>query len=184
MTPEKFEALVRRLESAEKNHPKRFVWGTGLLAAVGFSYLAGVLLVSLALLTGILVLLIAHPNAGTVKLALVLGVLFGGMALAILRALCVRLQAPDGVELTPTSAPGLMALVERLRQRVGSTRFHRVLLTGEYNASVVQHPRLGRPAGAGRRCQGVPQRLRRPCSANGVDCRRYCLSDRRLGRGS
>lgn len=143
MTSEKFEAMVRRLELAGKHHPRRFVWGTGLLAAVGFSYLAGVLLVSLALLTGILVLLIAHPNAGTIKLALVLGVLFGGMAWAILRALCVRLQAPDGVELTATSAPGLMALVDRLRQRVGSTRFHRVLLTGEYNASVVQHPRLG-----------------------------------------
>ncbi|MBV6500193.1 MAG: Protease HtpX [Prosthecobacter sp.] len=143
MTSERFEEHVRRLEAAEKKHPNWFVWGTGLLACLGFAYLLAVFLCSLALTFGLAGLVITHPNAATIKLALVFGLLFGGLSLAILRALCVRLRAPEGLELRRSNAPGLMSLIEQLRKRIGSTRFHKVLLTGEYNAAVVQHPRLG-----------------------------------------
>lgn len=143
MNSQEFEVLVRSLESKAKRHPRRFVWVTGLLAVIGFAYLLLVFLFSLASTLGIVALVIAFPNWLTIKLGLVFGVLLGGLAFAILRALWVRLSPPDGVRLTVDNAPQLMRLVDDLRRRIGSARFHRVVLNGDYNASVVQVPRLG-----------------------------------------
>jgi Zn-dependent protease with chaperone function len=143
MDTEQFDTLVSELEKRQARNPPVFLWSTGLLAALSYMYLALVLVFCLAVTVGVLAAALIHPNALTIKMALVLGLLFGGVSLAILRALWVKLEKPSGIELDKASAPDLVERIEKLRRQIGSTRFHRVLLQGDYNASVVQIQKLG-----------------------------------------
>jgi Zn-dependent protease with chaperone function len=47
------------------------------------------------------------------------------------------------MELSAASSPDLFAMIEALRRQLGAPRFHHVLLTDDFNAAVVQSPRLG-----------------------------------------
>jgi Zn-dependent protease with chaperone function/predicted Zn-dependent protease len=73
------------------------------------------------------------------KLLLAMGV----FSLIILRALWVRFPPPTGVAVTVREVPELFGLLNRLRKAHRAPRCHRVLLTADFNASVVQIPRLG-----------------------------------------
>ena len=143
MDSERFERLVSELEKEQTRRPRVFLWFTGLFAALGYLYLILVLAFCLMVTLGVVSVAIVHPNALTIKMVFVFGLLFGGLSLAILRALWIRLEKPVGIELNRSTAPGLVARIEDLRRQIGSTRFHQVLLQGNYNASVVQVQRLG-----------------------------------------
>ena len=143
MTSEQFDSLVRSLELQLKRNPRRFVWGTALFAALGYSYLILVLVSCVVLTVGVVALAVLFPNGLTLKLGIVLGLLFGSLSLTILRSLWVRLHTPEGIALTMENAPGLIRLIGSLQETIGSARFHRVLLGSQYNASVTQVPRLG-----------------------------------------
>ena len=143
MDSDRFEALVNSLEDKQCANPKGFLIRTGLLAGLGFGYLLVVLLIALALTVGIVVFVLTFPNGLTIKLGLVVGVLTGGLSFAVMRGLWVKMDAPEGLLLSRKNAPALVELIKELRQRIGSISFDRVLLTSDYNASVVQVPRLG-----------------------------------------
>ena len=56
----------------------------------------------------------------------------------------VRLEAPQGREITRREAPALFSMLDQLRRALKvDVRFDHVLLTDEFNAAVVQIPRLG-----------------------------------------
>lgn len=103
-------------------------------------------------------------------LALVLGVLLGGIALTIdfavraervngaeikiiallaiptfllLRALWIRFEPPGGNAITAAEAPALFAAIERVRVGCRAPVLFAVLITDDFNASIVQHPRFG-----------------------------------------
>jgi Zn-dependent protease with chaperone function len=143
MTREEFDALIFRLESRAKAAPSAFLLRTGLLAAFGYLYMLGVLLLMICLTVAIVWLAVRVPNGLTIKLGLVGLVACGGMALAILKALWVRMSAPEGLELQRSEVPELFRLIDELRAQLNSPPFHRVLLVGDYNAAIVQIPRLG-----------------------------------------
>jgi Zn-dependent protease with chaperone function len=143
MNREEFDALVGQLERRAGQNPGRFRWRVGALAVMGYSYLLLVLGGSLALTIGIVCLVVLAPNALTIKLGIIFGVLTGGLSWAILRGLFVRLEAPTGLAIRSSEAPELFLAIEELRARLGAPRFHHVLLTPEHNAGVVQIPRLG-----------------------------------------
>lgn len=143
MSREEFDALVTRLQTVSEQNPRAYNFRVGALAVLGYSYILGVLLVAALLTVAIIGMVIAFPNAGTIKLAIVFGAITGGISWAILKALWVRLEAPQGLELKPEDAPEIFSLLDRLNERFKGPRFHRVLLVGDYNAAVVQVPRLG-----------------------------------------
>ncbi|MFN7141113.1 MAG: M48 family metalloprotease, partial [Limisphaerales bacterium] len=143
MSREEFDALVTRLQTASERNPRAYNLRVVLLMLLGYGYLIGVLLGAILLTMGIVALAIGFPNALTIKLGLLLGIASGGLALALTKALWVRLDAPEGLELKLTDAPELFSLLDRLRRQFKGPRFHHILLTGDYNASVVQVPRLG-----------------------------------------
>jgi len=139
MTDHQFESLVARLEREQASNPAAYRRKVLALALAGYAYMAAVLLIALLLLLFSLALA-AKAAALGIKLAIV----FGAFLWMVLRAMWVRLDAPTGREVTRGEAPELFALLDRLQRELNvRTRFHHVLITEDFNAAVVQTPRLG-----------------------------------------
>jgi Zn-dependent protease with chaperone function/Tfp pilus assembly protein PilF len=140
MTDEKFNHLVKRLEGEASRRPGLYKLRVFLLALLGYGYVLAVLGVVL-LLVGLGIYLMAETrfNTAIAKLEIFLLVIAG----LIVRALWVRLSAPEGLALERGEAPTLFAEVDRLRETLRTPRIHRVLLTPDFNASMAQVPRLG-----------------------------------------
>jgi len=143
MSRDEFDRLVQRLGEFARQHPTRYRLHVAGLAALGYAYLFGVLLFLLLGAIGLVWLVIAVPNGLTIRIAAVLGILILSLANVIVRALCVRLTPPEGLEIPRAEAPVLFAMLDELWLKLNAPRLHRVLLTGEFNAGVLQIPRLG-----------------------------------------
>jgi Zn-dependent protease with chaperone function len=92
-----------------------------------------------------MILLITGVPRSTRETPLVVKAIIGLIAVLIVfgRALWVRSEQLTGVRITRADAPGLFDEVEAIRRTLRAPRVHRVLLTDDYNAGVVQQPRLG-----------------------------------------
>jgi len=132
-----FEALVERMARLAHSSPRAYRWRVYALAGLGFASLLLLVLTLLALLA--FSVAIALRTLAALKLVMVSGALL----LVVLRALWVRLQPPHGEPISAAEAPQLFALLDRLRARLDTSRFHRVLITPDFNAGVTQVPRLG-----------------------------------------
>ena len=133
-----FEALIARMEAMAASNPaayRRRVFG---LAILGYGYLVLIVLVLLALCV-ILLASVVYLQAIAVKLLF----LVGGPLLLVLRSMWVKLEPPAGERLTKAQVPELFAMLGELRQRLRTPRLHHVLLTPDFNAGVMQVPRLG-----------------------------------------
>jgi Zn-dependent protease with chaperone function len=143
MKREDFEALIGQLEFYSARRPGLYLMRVGLLAALGYAYLFGLLALVLVVTTLLVWMVISIPNAATLKLAVVGGLAALGLGWSLLRSLWVKLTPPKGLELKPETAPELFSMIRGLCKELDAPPFHRVLLTGDLNASVVQVPRLG-----------------------------------------
>ena len=65
------------------------------------------------------------------------------LSYAIVRSLWVRLPPPEGRRIGRAEAPQLFDLCELLRKWLRGPRIHRILVTDDFNASIVQISRLG-----------------------------------------
>ena len=138
MTGDEFATLVGKLEAQAKRNPRGYETRVLLLALLGNAYLALVVLLLVALVLAAAASVIWLKALG-VKLALVLGVFLW----VVVKAMWVRIPPPEGAEISETDAPELFAMIEELRRALRSPRFHHVLVTDDFNAGVVQAPRLG-----------------------------------------
>lgn len=133
-----FESLVARMERFAEREPnayRRRVFG---LAALGYVYLMVVVLALLAL-TVAAAASVMYVHAAAVKLSLLLGALLW----AVVRALWVKLERPEGERILRAQAPELFDMIDDLRRRLKTSAVHEVLLTADFNAGVTQCPRLG-----------------------------------------
>jgi len=140
MRQEEFDRLVGRLEGFAASHPRLYKVKTGLLALTGYAYIVGVLAVVAALLA---VLAVAAAKGRSYYVVFKVGVPLLVLAGVILRSLWVRLLPPAGIPLRREEAGRLIDAVETIRRAVKGPRVHEILLTDEFNAAVVQVPRLG-----------------------------------------
>lgn len=137
---DRIRALVARLETQGKEHPKAYKFRVFLLVLLGYAYVLLVLAVVIALIALLGWLAISGRGLYViVKIGIPLIIL----ALIILRSLWVRLEAPEGQVLTPKDAKRLFDTVEAIRRALKAPGCHQVLLTDEFNAGVCQVPRLG-----------------------------------------
>lgn len=63
--------------------------------------------------------------------------------LLVLRSLRIKMEPPAGERLTRTLSPELFRMIDGLRQRLRTPPLDNVVLTPEFNAGVMQVPRLG-----------------------------------------
>jgi len=138
MTDEQFEALVAELDGEARRRPDAYRMKVLLLAMLGNGYLFAVVLLVFLMLAG-LVASIYWLKGWVVKLVLIVG----GFLLLVLRALWIRIEPPAGRPIGAGEAPELFALIDGLREQLRAPRFHEVLVTDDFNAGVVQSPRLG-----------------------------------------
>lgn len=140
MNAEQFHSLVERLQQDAGRNRAAYRRRVVLVALLGYGYLAIVLTGILGALAFLAWLTVSGTlRAAYIKLAIPLLLL----AAAILRSLWVRFDAPDGIPLSRGSAPQVFAMVEDLVARLQTPRFNDVLVTLDFNAAVVQTPRLG-----------------------------------------
>ncbi len=138
MNNEQFEALVGRLEDQARSNPDGYRLKVFLLAMLGNVYLGVMLLLIVALLAALIVSVMVL-KALAVKLILIVGFFLW----MVLKALWVKIEPPVGTEIKAGQAPALFAMVDGLRRQLGAPCFHHVLITDDFNAGVVQSPRLG-----------------------------------------
>jgi Zn-dependent protease with chaperone function len=138
MTNEDFSALVSRLEQQSRDRPGWYKARVVLLAFLGYGYVS-VMLILLTVLALATLASAIYLKAAAIKIAIPILIVVG----LILKAMWVRLSPPDGRALGRREAPALFAMIEGLRRKLKAPRFHRVLLTSDFNAGVAQQPRLG-----------------------------------------
>jgi len=141
ITQEQFDTLVGKLEDFSKSNPKNYRLRVALWATLGYAYIF-LILAGLLALIGLVVLFIVYSNrinSYIIKLAILLLV----PAWVIVRSLWVTFPPPQGLKVNRRQVPHLFALVDELTTKLQAPRFHNILLNQEFNAGVVQIPRLG-----------------------------------------
>ncbi|MDZ7952518.1 M48 family metallopeptidase [Nostoc sp. DedQUE09] len=138
---ERFDKLIQKLEVFANKQPRLYKLHVAFLATLGYAYIFLVIAVTLTLLVGIIFLMFeAHSfNASSLK-----GVVFLlAFALVLVRSLWVSFPPPTGLPLQPKDVPNLYSLTNEISSKLQAPRFHHILLTNDFNAAVVQRPRLG-----------------------------------------
>jgi Zn-dependent protease with chaperone function len=137
VTREEFDVLIHKLEGVSRKNPRLYIARVISLVSLAYLYLFFILFGSLALCLLMIIIVIYAPFA-------IIGIIaFGGIFLAVLRGLWVKLEPPKGEPVTPEQAPKLFALLDELRAALDCKPFQKVLIVNDVNAGVVQIPRLG-----------------------------------------
>jgi Zn-dependent protease with chaperone function len=142
VTLPQYEALIERLEIFAQHHPTQYKVRVGVLATLGYAYIFLILVALLAVFSGIILLIVlSHTfNFYVVKFAAFILI----PALLILKSLWVKIPPPPkGIELKPQQVPQLFELIDELIAGLETPPLHKVLLSEDFNAGIVQRPRLG-----------------------------------------
>ncbi len=141
MTQEKFNELVKHLESYSQQHSNMYKLRVATLAAFGYFYIFMMIATLLGIATFIGAIAIYGRFVNRLTMSIVL--IFSIPAFIVLRSLWVTFPEPIGTKLKRKQVPELFALVNRITKSLQAPSFHQILLTTEFNAAVVQVPRLG-----------------------------------------
>lgn len=147
-----FTQLVNRLEMLAQRNPVRYRWQVAMVALLGFFVLA--LAVLFALIPLAVLVLLGILVVATGGKALILLLKLGKLLLLLVwpawmmlktsfSMLTTRFPPPQGRMLSVDDAPVLFARIAELRSRMRGPAIHRVMLTNEMNAAILQHPRFG-----------------------------------------
>ena len=138
---DQWDDLVRRRAQQAKADPRGYRRVVGAWALLGYAVLIGALAFALAGVAAIVAAIFS--GGGALWLLAKLGIPLIFVVIVIVRLLTLRIPPPDGIELREADAPQLFGAIERLRERLDTPRIDHVLLDGDFNASIVQAPRLG-----------------------------------------
>lgn len=140
-----FIHLVRQGEYASADNSQAYRRKVALFATLGYLWVIGCFFLGIGLawwaLDGM-----AHGRFHASRIGLL--VVAGGLLWSSLRALWIRLPAPQGVEISRADAPVLFEALERIRKKIKGPPIHHVLLDDQFNASISQMPRFGLFGGA------------------------------------
>ena len=140
MNQEAYENFVARVEADAERSPALYRLKLGGLAVLGYAYVLAILVLLLSILAGF-GWMIVHGSGGII--AAKGGFLLIPLVWVVVASMFVRMTPPEGRVITRKDAPALFDLVDDVRRKTGAPRAHTVLVTQDFNAAVVQHPRLG-----------------------------------------
>ncbi len=141
MNNDQFDAYVSKLDTIAKRNSRLFLIRVLVLAFVGYIMLFMFLVGGIASLLLGIVAIFYFPAAAKIWIFMI--VVGAVLAWSIARGMWVRLRAPAGLRLTPGEHPRLFSMISDLADKAGCQPFDVVVLDGNYNAAVVQLPRLG-----------------------------------------
>lgn len=134
-------ARVQRLEALAAAAPQAYLVRVVLLALAGYGVLIGLLLLLAAAPLAIAWRMLVQGARFEPQLTIVLLLAGAGIA-ALVRALWVRFDAPEGRLLAPHEAPALHAEVERLRAAASAPPLAGIVIDARLNAAAASLPRL------------------------------------------
>lgn len=140
MNQEAYENFVARVEADAERRPSVYRLRLGGLAVLGYAYVLAILALLLLVLAGFGWMIV---NGSGAAVAVKLGIFVVPLVWAVVTAMFVRMAPPVGRVITRDDAPALFDLVEDVRRRTAAPQVATVLITPDFNAAVVQHPRLG-----------------------------------------
>ena len=139
MMAAEYQQLVEELEGTARDREQAYRVRVALLAALGYAYVVVVVLVLAWAAWLILGVIQDGRHLALLKFAIPMGVL----AVIGMRALLVRIPPPEGLEVSQAEAPKLFSMLGKIRRRVKGPELHQVLVTNDFNASIMQLPRWG-----------------------------------------
>ena len=137
MENDKLATLISSLERFAAEKPESYKLRVALLAMLGYAYLLFIVLILLAIVA--VIVFYARLNWLVLKILWVPLVIVG----IVLRSLWITLPRPDGMELRRDQAPALFDLIHEVTTKLNGPKIHHVLVTGDFNAAVVQIPQFG-----------------------------------------
>ncbi|WP_295978600.1 M48 family metallopeptidase [uncultured Variovorax sp.] len=140
-----FVHLVRLSEHASADDGARYRRSVAAFAALGYFWVLGCLGLSVGIIAWVLAS-IGEQRFNFTRGWLLLFAL--GLLWATVRALWVRFDDPEGIELHREDAPALFEALDRIRARIKGPPVHHVYLDHDFNASIRQVPRFGLFGGA------------------------------------
>ncbi|ELS33787.1 MULTISPECIES: M48 family metallopeptidase [Pseudanabaena] len=161
MTEAEFNRLVKRLEVFARKDPKAYKNQVWLMAMLGYFYMFSAILFLIGGSVGIVWLGIHNANfiahvftslrgAATFRGAIFLCFfilaticIFFVVAIVMLKSLWINFPKPTGIELEREQFPSLFKVLDELRRAEKAPQLDHVILNREFNASVMQVPRLG-----------------------------------------
>lgn len=146
MHPEeaRYAAFVARLETYARKHPTAYRARILLLALLGYAYILLVAALAVAPIVAIgAVIATGRFHAALFKVGWIFVVFAYILLRAVWSALWVRIPPPEGIRIGTEHVPKLVGMVRGLSEALRAPRPHRILLTDDYNACVVQVPLLG-----------------------------------------
>ncbi|MBC7807706.1 MAG: M48 family metallopeptidase [Akkermansiaceae bacterium] len=140
--------MIAGLERDARDNPQWYRFRVACLVGLAYFYIGVILLSGLALLGGTVYgvwWLFTHSRVHFQMMRIVIPVVIGLLVFcfAILRALWVTIEEPDGRVLAREEALPLFQEIDRLRGLLKTPRFDKVILSHQFNAAVCQVPRLG-----------------------------------------
>lgn len=142
-TQAEFEALARRAEAFAKSHPGQYKLRVLLYALLGYLFIFLMLLLLLGLAGAIAGSAFVSTTLFIILLKTKLVFVILPLIWMLMKAVWVRVDPPAGYTLDLKRFPALNREIESLRTRLNAVNVHRVILTPEFNAAVLQTPRLG-----------------------------------------
>ncbi len=136
-----YRSLIQRLQADASARPRSYRFKLLLLALLGYGVLLFALALALSFSLGVAVLLLLTKSVWAIKLIKFVWIPLL-LAWMILRALWVKIQAPEGYRLSPAEAPLLQAEVERLRKAAGAPPLAGIVIDDDLNAAAASVPRL------------------------------------------
>jgi Zn-dependent protease with chaperone function len=145
MSYDQYIRTIMRLEYQAKNTPKRYKAKVLLLGLFGYFYIILVLLAAIGILYGMGLAIMALLGTSIVVSLKLIGLLFpvGMFILFVLRSLWVTIPEPGGLELRREQAVTLFHTIKAFSRKLRVPIFDKVIINQEFNAGVVQIPRLG-----------------------------------------
>lgn len=137
MEENKVASLVRPLEEFAETNPGPYRLRVALLAALGYVYLFGIVLILLGIVA--VTLFYVRVNWIMVKVLWIPLALVG----LVLRSLWITIPEPEGLKLQREQAPALLDLIDEVSTKLSGPTIHHVIVSDEFNASIVQIPQFG-----------------------------------------
>lgn len=138
-----FISLVQKAEQEAQNNFRLYKTKIALFAMLGYTVIFAILFLLILLVGGTVGIAIVSSSLFLLLLKKKFIIVIIIAIWTFLRALWVKFEAPEGYELTAKEFPKLYKEINTLTKSLNALKVHKVLLTSELNAAVVQHPRLG-----------------------------------------
>ncbi len=132
------QETIARLEQELRENPKAYHRKVKILAWLGNLYIAfGVVVLVILLILACLSILVLKAFA--IKIIIPVAIFL----YVIVKSLWISVEKPQGIAIQEKDAPELFKIINNLSLKLNSPSFHHVLITDDFNAAVVQTPRLG-----------------------------------------